>query len=122
MSDERFTCPCCGHRTLAEPPGSHNICMVCFWQDDGVQLLDPACRGGANGPCLMECQDNYQRLGAAEERFSCDVRPLQAGESRDPEWRPVQDADLRWARAPRDLSPQEYERVETWYYWKRNAT
>lgn len=122
MSEARFTCPCCGHRTLSEPPGSHEICEVCFWEDDGVQLLDPAYRGGANGPSLMECQANFGRVGACEERFLGKVRLPDAAERHDPEWRPAQELDLRWSRAPRDLSPEEYKRVEAWYYWKRRTT
>lgn len=122
MSDPRFTCPCCGHRTLSGPPGSYEICEVCFWEDDGVQLLDPAYRGGANGPSLMECQANFARVGACEERFIGDVRAPRTMESRDAEWRPARESDLRWSRVPRDLSAEEYKRVETWYYWKRTAT
>jgi len=122
MSKQPFTCPCCGHRTLSEPPGSHEICEVCFWEDDGVQILDPAYAGGANGSSLMECQANFQRQGASQDRFVGEVRPPADGESRDPEWRPALEADLRWARAPRDLSDEEYKRVDTWYYWKRKAT
>jgi hypothetical protein len=87
-----------------------------------VQLLDPGYRGGANGPSLMECQANYERFGASEERFQGDVQPPENGESRDPEWRPAQESDLRWSPAPRDLWEGDYKRVEIWYYWKRNAT
>jgi hypothetical protein len=122
MSEARFTCPCCGHRTLDEPPGSYHICQVCFWEDDGVQLLNPAYQGGANRPSLMECQVNYRSFGACEERFRGNVRPPDAGETRDPEWRPAQESDLRSSRSPPDLSEEEYGRVETWYYWKRTAT
>jgi hypothetical protein len=122
MIESRFTCPCCGYRTLHESPGSHSICKVCFWEDDHVQLLDPAYRGGANSPSLIECQANYLRHGACEERFVANVRSPEADESRDPDWRPADEVDLRWARAPRDLSPEEYGRLETWYYWKRRAT
>lgn len=86
-----------------------------------MQLLDPAYPGGANGPSLMECQANFGRVGACEERFLGDVRPPEAAETRDPEWRPAQDSDLRWSRVPRDLSPEEYKRIETWYYRKRSA-
>ena len=90
MSKARFTCPCCGHRTPSGPPGSCGICEVCFWEDDGVQLLDPASRGGANGPSLMECQANYVRVGACENRFLGDVRPPEAVETREPDWRLAQ--------------------------------
>ncbi|NIP43329.1 MAG: hypothetical protein GWN61_14025, partial [candidate division Zixibacteria bacterium] len=33
-----YTCPCCGYRTLDDPPGSYDICGICFWEDDTVQL------------------------------------------------------------------------------------
>ncbi len=122
-SGELFTCPCCGYRTLNEPPGSYEICEVCFWEDDHSQLIDPADRDGANSPLsLMECQTNYLRLGVSEARFLDTVRSPEAHEVRDAEWRPAQESDLRWVRQLRDLSPEEYGRVETWVYWKRKAT
>ena len=87
-----------------------------------MQLLDPARRGGANGPSLMECQANYARVGACEDRFPGDARPREAVETRDPEWRPAQESDLRWSRVPSDLAPEEYECADIWHYWKRKAT
>lgn len=87
-----------------------------------MQLLDPAYRGGANGPSLMEFQANYSHTGACEERFLTSVRRAKANEDRDPEWRPASESDQRRFRAPRDLTPEEYKSVETWYYWKREAT
>lgn len=84
-----------------------------------MQLLDPGYRGGANGPSLMECQANYRRSGACEERMVPYVRPPTESEEIDSEWRPVQDRDVTQARSPKDLSDDEYQRLETWYYWKR---
>ena len=115
-----FTCPCCGYRTLGEFPGSYEVCAVCFWEDDEVQLLNPGYSGGANTLSLIECQTNYARFGASDERFIKDVRPP-LNEERDPEWRPAEPADLAYARAPRDLTEEEEDRLETWYYWKRKA-
>lgn len=37
----KYTCPCCGYRTLEEPPGTFDICEICFWEDDGVHFDDP---------------------------------------------------------------------------------
>jgi hypothetical protein len=91
---------------------------VCFWEDDGAQLLDPSYRGGANGPSLMECQANYARLGASEERFLGNVRLPDDDDAVDPDWRPAQESDLRRARVPKDLSDDEYSSAEAWYYWK----
>lgn len=43
---ERHPCPCCGFRTLDEaPPGTHDICRACGWQDDLVQIDDPSNAG-----------------------------------------------------------------------------
>jgi len=87
-----------------------------------VQLLDPAYRGGANKPSLMECQANFGRIGACEERFLGDIRPPEEAETGNPEWRPAEESNLQWSRVPRDLSSEEYKRAEIWYYWKRTAT
>ena len=119
MSPRPFTCPCCGHRTFSGFPGSYELCGVCFWEDDGAQLLDPAHAGGANALSLMDSQANYARIGACEECFVDNVRPPTAVEVRDPDWRPARASDLEGARTPRDLTRAEYQRIETWYYWKR---
>lgn len=38
----KYTCPCCGYKTLdEEPPGTYDICSIFFWEDDGVQYDDP---------------------------------------------------------------------------------
>ena len=117
-----FTCPCCGYRTLNEFPGSYEICAVCFWEDDPIQLLDPGFAGGANRPSLIECQANYARFGASEHRFISNVRPPANEEERDSQWRPAEQPDLKHARAPTDLTREESDRIETWYYWRRQTT
>jgi hypothetical protein len=47
------------------------------------------------------------------------VRLPTESEEIDAEWRPVQDPDIAHARRPKDLSDEENQRLETWYYWKR---
>lgn len=70
-----FCCLCCGCRTLSEaPPGTYEICPVCFWEDDPVQAKDPTYRGGANEVSLVEARVNYQRIGATDERSREHVR------------------------------------------------
>ncbi|MBL1704243.1 hypothetical protein DXB51_09685 [Bacillus cereus] len=45
----KYTCPCCGYETLEEePPGTYEICSICYWEDDEVQFNDPDFEGGAN--------------------------------------------------------------------------
>ena len=115
------TCPCCGHKTLGAAPFTYEICKVCFWEDDPVQLLDPSARGGANPPSLMECQASFAECGAAEQRFLKNVRAAKPGEERDPFWRPATLLDVQAARAPKDIGKEEGKLPATWHYWLRNA-
>ncbi|MEU7782897.1 CPCC family cysteine-rich protein [Amycolatopsis sp. NPDC049159] len=41
-----YPCPCRGHLVFGEPPGSYEICGVCFWEDDPVQLRCDRAQGG----------------------------------------------------------------------------
>ena len=76
-----YPCPCCGHLTLmARPPGTYEICDVCFWEDDRAQFEDPEYEGGANKVSLREARENFRAFGAAEERFLDNVRPPRAEE------------------------------------------
>lgn len=71
-----FPCPCCGFLTLAQrPPGTFDICPVCFWEDDQIQFRDPDYRGGANTVSLTEARVNFRTLGASDPNFTANVRP-----------------------------------------------
>jgi hypothetical protein len=74
-----FACPCCGFLTLGrEPPGTFEICPVCYWEDDNIQFRDPEYKGGANRVSLSEARKNYKLFGAIAEAYIRDVRgPLQ---------------------------------------------
>ncbi len=59
-------CPCCGNRTLHEqPPGTFEICSVCFWEDDVAQFEDPTLVGGANEYSLEEAQAYFAKHGVS---------------------------------------------------------
>jgi len=88
--EPRYTCPCCGHITFVDPPGSFDICPVCNWEDDFVQLEDPTYEGGANRPSLIQAQRNYREMGDADGIKK--KRPRRKYE-RDPDWRPFDDGD-----------------------------
>ena len=62
--DAPYTCPCCGHATLAER-GSYEICDECGWEDDGQDNHDShVVRGGPNGPeSLDQARASYERGG-----------------------------------------------------------
>ncbi|WP_092138316.1 CPCC family cysteine-rich protein [Cupriavidus sp. YR651] len=70
-----FPCPCCGNFTLNEiSGGTFEICHVCFWEDDQIQLNYPDIAGGANKVSLKEARENYKRYGAIVERFVDKIR------------------------------------------------
>jgi hypothetical protein len=72
----QLRCPCCGYLTLMER-AAHEICHVCWWEDDGQD--DPHADerwGGPNGSLtLAEARENFRRLGAVEERLVVHARP-----------------------------------------------
>jgi hypothetical protein len=74
----KYTCPCCGFFVFSEPPGSNEICSICGWEDDGVQLRYPGMSGGANSESLYHCQTN------ALEDYQIDVMEAEVV-ARDPE-------------------------------------
>lgn len=102
MSDAgRLACPCCGWRTVPDRYASDNICPICFWHDDGVQLADPWYEGGANDESLAQAQTNFALVGASEGRVLPYVRSPLSTELRDESWRPV-DAAVDRATSFRD--------------------
>lgn len=115
----RFPCPCCGHVVFEEEPGSDEICPVCFWQDDIVQLRWPNFAGGANRPSLIEAQENVVRIGAIEERFLQHVRSPQPAEHLDPAWRrfdPTRDV-IEYHRSGIDYGMTYADDRTAYYYW-----
>jgi hypothetical protein len=72
----KYQCPCCEYYTLhEEADNTFQVCSVCYWEDDGVQLHNPAYEGGANMVSLNQAKNNYKKYGAVEERFKEYVRP-----------------------------------------------
>lgn len=87
MSTEvEFPCPSCGFLVFAESIGSYDICPVCDWEDDPVQLRFPTMAGGANGGSLAEYQSQILveiPVTVREQdgfRRAADWRPLEAGD------------------------------------------
>jgi hypothetical protein len=82
-----YPCPACGFLTFNAPPGSFDICVVCGWEDDHVQLAYPLMRGGANRESLVEAQ------AAALARHPLQIQnmivPAAGRIDRDAEWRPL---------------------------------
>lgn len=59
----REACPCCGIRTLEER-GVFDICLVCWWEDDGLDNRNAEMQSGPNeGLSLTQARLNYQKYG-----------------------------------------------------------
>jgi hypothetical protein len=59
-------CPCCDYFTLRDR-GSHEVCPVCYWEDDGAGLeaLDEV--SPLNHITLRAARRNFERLGACDQ-------------------------------------------------------
>ncbi|MRS02043.1 hypothetical protein EG832_02240 [bacterium] len=103
MKINDYTCPVCGFMTFAEPPGSYDICSICGWEDDGVQLANPACGGGANTESLIEAQEKAIRT------YPLTTTEIK-GHKRSPKWRPLTKEEKQKYIEQRDAD-----------YWKNMA-
>jgi hypothetical protein len=58
-------CPCCRFNTLSAR-GDYDICRVCFWEDDGINLDEEF--SGPNHITLEEGRNNFAQFGACDEK------------------------------------------------------
>ena len=64
----KHRCVCCGNITINDPePLMHEICPVCFWENDPIQNEISDRRGGPNRVSLKEARENYKKYGACEK-------------------------------------------------------
>ncbi len=73
-----------------EPPGTYEICSICFWEDDEYQFLNPDDKEGANNVSLRQAQKNFLEFGACDEGSIIYVRRLNQEDIKDPNWVPLQ--------------------------------
>lgn len=66
MTDfKRYPCHCCGYLTMDHGGTcSFDICPICKWEDDNVQLGNPDFTGGANKMSLNQAKANFAKYGA----------------------------------------------------------
>jgi len=104
MHDDReLPCPACGFLTLSGTYGSYVMCPFCGWEDDQLQLANPASGGGANSESLIEAQ--ARALG----EYPVDVIVAESVR-RDPRWRPLN--EIEKARADQKIAPKSTGRIE----------
>jgi hypothetical protein len=116
-ADDTFPCPCCGYFTFAAGPGSSALCEICYWEDNASQLRWPDLARGAIQPSLRECQRNFDRFGAVEQRFAYFVRSPDLTDRADIQWRPV-DPELDHFE-PTEVEERPWPADLTVLYWWR---
>ncbi|MDQ2800416.1 MAG: hypothetical protein M3Y13_12345, partial [Armatimonadota bacterium] len=89
----KYPCPCCGFLVFDTPTGGYELCPLCDWEDDNVQLRYPGLRGGANGKSLWEAQ---QRVLV---KIPITVQSKE-GFVRDKRWRPLKAEEALKAELP----------------------
>ena len=82
-----FPCPACGFVVFSEPSGSYDVCPVCGWEDDHVQLLHVDSRIGANKESLRQAQ----ALALHKVPIATSVL---TSYHRDPSWRPLATGEI----------------------------
>jgi hypothetical protein len=117
---EKYPCPCCGYRVNRLPPGYHEVCPICRWEDDLTQLRFVELPGAANHVSLRTAQNNYQAFGASERRTKAEAREPVTGEKRESGWRPVDPAKDSIEQPTRGMKYAESYPEDTTelYYWR----
>ncbi len=57
-SEKRYTCPCCGYKTLDEI-GGYDICPYCKWEDDGT--IDINMKMAINRGSIQDYRDKIKK-------------------------------------------------------------
>lgn len=64
---DKFQCPCCDYFTLSER-GIYDICPICYWEDDGLDLNKPDKISGPNhGLTIAQARENFSKVGACNK-------------------------------------------------------
>ena len=112
-----FPCPCCGFLISTEKPGSYEICDICGWEDDHVQLAHPGLRGGANRRSLREAQQELiQRIPLSVSHHD--------GYQRDSTWRPLELHEIATSNGPRTGLEYFHAAADSdtpAYYWRKSS-
>ncbi len=92
----RYPCRACGHRTIVAPPpgppGTWQVCPICFWEDTPeqepeIELHWTGHGDRSNSVSLRQAQRNITAFGAAEPSYAGSVRAPLPEEAPDPAWR-----------------------------------
>jgi len=108
-------CPACGFIVFVGTYGSYDVCPVCGWEDDGVQLANPTSSGGANRESLLDAQ--VKALTAAP------LGTEHATYERSSRWRPLTEPEIQAYRVLAVRASWHSAGVtdEADAYWARNG-
>ena len=67
-------CPCCDFFSL-QRRGAHEICPICYWEDDGQDMDELDRISASNHISLRQARGNFERTGAADESATHLVAP-----------------------------------------------
>jgi hypothetical protein len=111
-----YPCPVCGYLMFAESPGSYDICEVCGWEDDALQLeFATTLDGGANTITLLGAQREFaQAAGRLARKHPGATVPR----DRDPTWRPIDLARDRFPQWTNEVAERAPAPDESLYYWR----
>jgi hypothetical protein len=114
----KYPCVCCGYLAI-DRPAQYDICPICFWEDDDIQLTF-VLSGGANHVSLIDAQKNFMSFGACESRVRNLVRQPSFEETKDPGWRPIDPGkDLQTTRdEDGKITTKLKDDVSPYYYWR----
>ena len=77
---ETIPCPVCGKTHVAE----YDICDVCSWENDPVQLFEPNLPGGANEMSLQQAKMSYHLIRNRTSMRTGDMIKVRFIEKDDP--------------------------------------
>ena len=117
---KKYPCACCGYLVNHYPPGYHEKCPICQWEDDLSQLRFVEMPGSSNHVSLVEAQANFNRYGASERRNIINSRKPFSDETRDKTWRPVDPAkdNTEQPRSGIDYKNSYPQDSTVLYYWR----
>ena len=69
-----FQCPCCDYLTL-DARADYDICLGCFWEDDGDDFPHLDTPPGPNRTTLREARANFRHISACAPEMIPNVLP-----------------------------------------------
>jgi hypothetical protein len=88
MTNQKYTCFCCGYKTFDREDHLWEICEICFWESCPIQDVEYDSFNGPNPISLREAQQNFIAFGACEKDMLKNVRKPREDEPKDVNWEP----------------------------------